>query len=1058
MASWTDGRRVRRSLGAGATRLTLARLARLARVWRLSLLALLALLALAPRPGRAAEHIVLASYQEREGLLNLTPTCLTRDQRSILWICTENGLFRFDGFRVRAEPLPGSVGTIVWGGRVDPRGRLWLTTDRGLFVRQPAGDAADGEGGGTPRWVEVLRPDGKTIDVVLDQQFDVDEHGMLVAFDRDHRYWTATVDERQAGPIRVQELPVAAHVRARGTPYVDSSPLRLRGGSLWFGCGEGLCSWDRRQPTVTQWSAGQGLPPEAWSTLFVGRDGSLWARGRKHLARLAPGGQRFEVVAAPPPNRLWEASNPIAEDPRGRIVTATDRGLARWDGAAWQEWTHEDGLPDAAMRVLLFDAGGALWLGASGQGIHRWIGYGEVDHWTRASGLPSSVVFNLLQDGSGRIWAFTRQGPAWFDAAARRFRPIRTTLATGDDVPSGAAIDAAGDLWWMDNGQLMTVKAGGTAARRVLSDPSLLALFQGHAGTVYVASDERVERLVPLGAGVRRQPVATGVPGGSPPIEVFSDGAVDWFVNARWNPFRAEGTGWVPLRDEQGALVKGISQVLLPDGVLWMTDDAGLAAYALSGSEARLRQRVSRASLGQTAPMWLGRGPDDGLWLGTDRGVFLFDGQGAWREMMDRDTGLVWNDTNSGSFLVDAAGDAWIGTSAGLTRVYGNRRPPPVPAVLRADLLEFGTLRFDAAPRDPVPWSDRQLRITLGTPAFSLARAQRVEYRLSADTPWRVAEGASIEVGALDTGRHVLEMRAGGRVPLEPPGPSLSVPVEVAPPWWDTTGMRLGYAAALAALYWLQAVWTQRRARARRRELERAIEARTAELEASQAALHRLSEYNALALEDERKRVSRELHDELGQQLAALRLEISVMRARAAKAAAAPGTAPGTEQLDLLHERVDRLVATVRSVVSQLRPPALDGGLEAALRWLASAFIRDTGLPCAVSIPVEANQLSAEAGTLMFRIVQESLNNVRRHAEASHVVVKLACHDAQWTLTVRDDGRGFSPASRSAGYGLLGMEERARLLAGSLRVLSAPGQGTTVELNVVPGAPPVPPP
>ncbi|WP_377161908.1 ATP-binding protein [Roseateles sp. UC29_93] len=94
----------------------------------------------------------------------------------------------------------------------------------------------------------------------------------------------------------------------------------------------------------------------------------------------------------------------------------------------------------------------------------------------------------------------------------------------------------------------------------------------------------------------------------------------------------------------------------------------------------------------------------------------------------------------------------------------------------------------------------------------------------------------------------------------------------------------------------------------------------------------------------------------------------------------------------------------------------------------------------------------------MFRIVQESLNNVRRHAEASHVVVKLACHDAQWTLTVRDDGRGFSPASRSAGYGLLGMEERARLLAGSLRVLSAPGQGTTVELNVVPGAPPVPPP
>ncbi|MDH0865937.1 sensor histidine kinase, partial [Mitsuaria sp. GD03876] len=435
-----------------------------------------------------------------------------------------------------------------------------------------------------------------------------------------------------------------------------------------------------------------------------------------------------------------------------------------------------------------------------------------------------------------------------------------------------------------------------------------------------------------------------------------------------------------------------------------------------------------------------------------DRGVFMLDGAGAWRGLLDRTSGLVWNDTNNDSFLLDASGDAWIGTSAGLTRVRAARPVSPAPATLRADLLEFGTLRFHAPPRDPVPWAARQLRVTLGTPGVSLARSLRIEYRLSADVPWRPGEGASIDIGALEAGSHVLEARVAGRVPLEPPGPVLRLPFEVAPPWWRSTGARLGFAAALALLYWLLALWTQRRARARRRELERAIEERTAELEASQAALHRLSGYNAMALEDERKRVSRELHDELGQQLAALRLEISVLRARAAKAAL-----PDVTQLDLLHERVDRLIAAVRGVVSQLRPPALDGGLTAALRWLASEFSRDTGVPCAVTVPAEANELGADAATLMFRIAQESLNNVRRHAAASHVELGLTRRDAQWTLTVRDDGRGFDPAARTGGHGVLGMRERARLMGGTLDIVSAPGAGTTVELRVVPGTPHPPP-
>ncbi|WP_343640042.1 histidine kinase [Roseateles sp.] len=1026
--------------------------------WRLgralaALAMLLPLILATAGAARAAEHIVLASYQEREGLLSLTPTCLLQDRQSTVWICTENGLFRFDGFRVRAEPLPAAIGTSLWGGRMDPSGRLWLTTERGVFVRQPSVPAPDRRDLLEPaQWVTVARPDGSPLDVFHAQQFDVDGNGEMVAYDRDHRYWTATVDVHATGTVAARLLPVPAHARPRGTPFVDSSPLRLVGGRLWFGCGAGLCSWDRQQLEVSRWAAPQGLPEDTWATLYVGRDGSLWARGRNRLARLAPQAQRFEVIAAPPPNRAWEASSPMVEDAQGRLLVSTEHGFARWEGQTWREWTREEGLPDAAVRVLLSDASGSLWVGASGQGVHRWIGYGQVEHWTRESGLPSGVVFRILEDGSRRLWAFTRRGVAWFDPARRRFVPVGETLS-GPSALDGAAVDAAGNLWWLNNGRLMTIKAGTTAPREVLRDETLLILMGGHGGSLYLASGDRVERLTPgaAGRGPSRTLVADGVPDGQPPIEVFNDGTADWFVDTGWHLHRAEGGRWLPMLDDRGGRVQGSSPVIA-EGRLWVIDREGIAMYALAGDRAHLLRRLPRASFGGADLMWLERGPGDGLWLGTDRGVFRLDGEGGWQGLLDRTTGLVWNDTNSDSFLIDSAGDAWVGTSAGLTRVLPGGRLTPSPAKLRADLLEFGPLRFDAPPRDPVPWQARQLRVTLGTPAFTIARALRIEYRLSSEAAWRGSEGAVIDIGMLDAGSHVLEVRAAPRVPLEPPGEVLRLPFVIAPPWWNSAGAKLAALAALAALYWTQTVWTQRRARRRRRELERAIALRTEELEASQAALHRLSAHNAMALEEERKRVSRELHDELGQQLAALRLEISVLRSRAAKA-----SPPGTAQLDLLHERVDGLIATMRSVVSQLRPPALDGGLSAALRWLGSEFSRDTGVPCAMWIPPEANHLSAEVGTLMFRIVQESLNNVRRHAGASHVDLRLNGYEGAWTLTVRDDGRGFDPGVRSAGHGLLGMQERARLMGGTLHIVSAPGQGTAIELRVVPGAPLAPP-
>jgi signal transduction histidine kinase len=228
--------------------------------------------------------------------------------------------------------------------------------------------------------------------------------------------------------------------------------------------------------------------------------------------------------------------------------------------------------------------------------------------------------------------------------------------------------------------------------------------------------------------------------------------------------------------------------------------------------------------------------------------------------------------------------------------------------------------------------------------------------------------------------------------------------------------------------------------------MEREIAARTeaqTELQRSQEIIRMLGAHNARSLEEERMRVSRELHDEMGQQLAALRMEVSVLRQHARG-----GEPPDDAAFDMLLDRVDGLVASVRGVVSQLRPPALDGGLATAIDWLAAEFTRHTGLPCCLDVETGVRLSQPDAATMVFRIAQESLNNVRRHARATHVELQLRQDEAGCELTVTDNGIGFDIGEQFSGYGLLGMEERARALGGVLTIESAMGSGTTVHLQI----------
>jgi signal transduction histidine kinase len=214
----------------------------------------------------------------------------------------------------------------------------------------------------------------------------------------------------------------------------------------------------------------------------------------------------------------------------------------------------------------------------------------------------------------------------------------------------------------------------------------------------------------------------------------------------------------------------------------------------------------------------------------------------------------------------------------------------------------------------------------------------------------------------------------------------------------------------------------------------------------SHEQLRALTAYLQFVREEERTRIAREVHDELGQMLTNLKIELAWLSGRLPK------------HRRLLQEKarqmlghIDALAHTVRQIVTELRPGILDDfGLVPALEWQAGEFQRRTGLRCTFASDVTRENWDGDVTTALFRIFQETLTNVLRHARATRVDVHLWQDDDVLLLEIADNGRGITPEeiANTRSIGLLGMRERAALLGGEISFIGASGRGTTVLIRL----------
>lgn len=1044
-------------------------------------LALAAGLAASPSRG-ASGRPTFARYGTEAGIPGEIVTAILRDREGYLWVGTRNGLARFDGYgcvvfdhdsRDPASLSDNLVRTIM----EDSRGRLWVGTNSGglNMLRR--------ETGGFVRH----RHDAKDASTISHDSV------YAIAEDRDGSLWVGT----QVGLNRLDPasgrferfLHDEAHPGKGPTHDYVVWALVDRANRLWlatFGGGVNV-----RDPQTGLFTAHReaegGLPSDRVLAVAEDESGRVWAgtysgvavldaqgsfrRTLRGEGRDVLGGMLVSAMAADSDGVLW------ITDLRGRIAEVD----TRTESVRLHELGAEVTGGAQPPRLLALAAGdGILWAGSWGRGLlqarPRDVRFVNVTSERRAAGVPEVVdVVAAFLDSRGRLWA------AALDAGILRRDTRDAPFALVETNPGTLCFaETPGFVWAGKTSGVMRVVSATDEARTFQHRPG----EAGSLGPGYVASllGDRDGRLwIGLGGsglwtlredGESFEQVASST---HAELRLTDDYVTAIFEDSRgllWVGTRSGGLNAIdrqarrcvqfPPGPAPGGLSHHYVTALHEDrrGRLWVGTSGGgvnralLASRDVSGLTFELLSEEQ--GLSDDDIMCIAGDTDSTTWLSTKRGVVRLSADDAATSYGLQD-GLPSLEFNSRACLATPSAlhfggpRGLVATPTGTPLVQPSPSPLVVSAVRRSGVDEI-------ASHAPLPEGGIELRyrdwisVEFAVLDMSPGRNHRYEYRLGGPTaPWIDLRGRrEITFMNLAPGTHALEARARN---TRGAWTTLAAPVvfRVVPPFWMTGWFR-ALAAALLAAAALAAHGLRLRALRRRNEellkLQVERERALAEARRGEESLRVLAGRLEAAKEDERKRLARELHDELGQSLTAVKvnLELAKRQQRPADAAA---------RLDDGARIVERLIGNVRSLSLDLRSPLMDEqGLVPALRAWLGEQARRTGLEIELAAGAPGERAHGDVETAAFRIAQEAVTNAVRHAQATQVRVALSRTEEWLDLAVEDDGRGFDSeavlarAAHGEHVGLLGMTERVRACGGEVRVESAPGEGTTVRVRL----------
>jgi signal transduction histidine kinase/ligand-binding sensor domain-containing protein len=1013
---------------------------------------------------------------------------MLQDRIGFVWIGSREGLFRYDGetfVTFRHDPGdPGSIsGNTVRAIFEDRAGRLWFGTNSAGLNRL---DRATG------RFEHFRHVSGDPTSLSHDSVYEIDQ-------DSAGNIWVATqkglnrYDDESATFTRFLHDPDDPHSLSHD--YVTR--VLVDGlDRVWAGTnGGGLNLLDRSSGGFVRYltdESGRDRPvARQVFAICEGTERSVWVGGQG-LFRLDPDSGAivsFEPDDDDPSAFVDGLVVELVMSESGTLWIGTfGSGLHSLDLATGRKrsYRHEaadrHSLGEDKIMDLMIDSTDALWVGTWGGGAWRLtdpaLQLASAQAEISAPGdVRSADVTALASDRDGRLWIGTRFGDVLSrDPRQSGFDRHSTTIGTVNEIEQA------------DDGMIWIAKANGL--ERINTETSTVSFFRhdpeipSSIGPGYVTAllqDDDGGLWVGTGEGGLQRLDSRGQ------------------VVERWLHDPEDPTS---LSDNY---VKALAQDV--HGTIWVgTRSGGLNSFdPASGSGRRfLPDPRDPSSISYHSVTTVFRDSRDRMWIGTDGGGLneirtRSDGEVAFDRISSAE-GLI--DETVMAILEDDDGSLWISTKRGLSRFdpqsrrfsqlyVGDGLPAgafePGAAARTDDTLYFGSVRWLAAvpagrtfpdhPPSPVvitsirdiegkqiggesPWLTSQLEVpygglislTLAVLDFNVEHHHRFQVRLGGDDePW-VDMGSRREITFmdLDPGTHQFAARArncqGVWSDL-----SQNLTIRVPPPFWMTWWFR---AAVVLVLLGVVLGWHRLRTlRLRRRNLElleiqRQRKKAQAKLSRAYDQLRGLTRRLEATKEEERRRIARELHDEMGPALTAVIINLQLING---------GGDPGQsrQRVDESIEIVDRMVQQIRDLSLALRPPLLDEvGFLSAIRGYLETEADRTGLRIDVESSPDLVDFPAEVEITAFRLIQAAVSNVIRHAHASVVEVSIRLVDESLSLTIRDDGVGFdpgtvmNPSASGSSVGLVGMKERVQILGGEFSIESEPGRGTRVVVRI----------
>ncbi len=943
----------------------------------------------------------IMTWQDGSGLPGQRVQALVQTDDGYLWIATDRGLAYFDGKEFHALPLEeqhSDVNALARGNG----GALWIGTARG----------------------EVLKRIGTKIETILPVGTPGLEPGIrILQEDRDGALWITTWNH-QIGcfdhgkwNLRSTWKPIlggGAQVRVDS----DRRPIVYSGVGVWRVTAGKL-------EEAMRWPSGSiasfhAIGKNGW-WLSDGRRVALWRDGK-------PTGN-----PAPPKWGVRELTHGI-EDRNGNLwLASAGHGVLRYgaDGSV-REFNADSGMGGNFILSLCEDSDGCIWVGTDGGGLSR-ITPGLFTLVGRRDGLASEQVTAVCPDGRGSIWVGTRGDGVCCISGGEVSRIRAADALWGTIEVTALASDSGGRVWVGTERQgLLPLKDGQTEERIPLPlGGAINALYHDQMGRLWIGQRTR-NKVTVLEDG---KPVVFDLANASGDIDIRviaedANGAM-WFGTAGSGLWRWQDRKFQQFTGKDGLGGESV-RALLPeaDGSLWIgLESGGIARWQNGHFSVCARERgLPRGPIGGFL-----NDERDGLWWNARDGIFHLDKQALCDALgqprlrlnlvhFDRADGLVDLEGEGGQSVACKTPDGrlWFATNHGVATarpgLYQPNNMMP-PAVIKSVTVDGREIQNGAE----IPDGARKIEFQLVGLDLAHTSGMRFFHRIDGlDDDWVNAD-SPVNYAHLPPGAYLFRVKAVNRDNVWSPQETL-FRFKVLPPFWRTTWFVTS--TVLAGVVLTTAI-TLLAARARlRRKL----------------AAFRIKQ----ALEEERSRIARDLHDQLGTSLTEIAFLGDALRHGLPEGQSSEGAA----QLSL---RARETIRAMDETVWVLN--ARNDRIESLVTYLSrsvSERCARVGLRCRINVPAQVNDhpIDAERRHAIFLACSEALHNVIKHARAAEVRFSFSQQAKRLAFEIKDDGRGFDPAAVTSGNGLLNLRERLAALKGVATIVSEPGEGACIRLEL----------